>query len=53
MYTTHGLMTGADMAEIRADYDLDLCGCCESGAAPRLDELGDCTECGDAHEAHA
>jgi len=31
IYTTHGLMTPADMAEYRADYDLDLCPDCEAG----------------------
>lgn len=30
-YTTQGFMTAADIAEVRADMDLDLCGCCEAG----------------------
>ena len=54
MYTTHGLMTAADMAEIRADYDLDLCPCCESGDGAYEDEETDgCAECGHEAESHA
>lgn len=30
-YTTQGYMTAQDVAEVRADMDLDLCGCCEGG----------------------
>lgn len=31
-YTTQGFMTQEDLAEVRADLDLDLCGCCEDDA---------------------
>lgn len=30
-YTTQGAMTADDIAEIRRDMDLDICGCCEAG----------------------
>jgi hypothetical protein len=55
-YTTHGLMTAADLAEVRADYDLDLCSCCEGGGF-NPGEPGDfedgCATCGHGSDRHA
>lgn len=53
-YTTQGLMTADDIAEVRRDMDLDLCGCCESGPAEDVDEeTGECLECQCPEEDHA
>lgn len=45
-YTTQGYMTAADIAEVRADMDLDLCGCCEAGGFDEdPDDEENCREC--------
>jgi hypothetical protein len=55
-YTTHGYMTAADLAEVRADYDLDLCSCCEAGAFEPLDGTPNspwCENCDHSPGSHA
>lgn len=55
-YTSHGLMTAEDMAEVRADYDLDLCTCCENGDFDQGGPDGDswwCRNCEDDLTNHA
>ncbi|HEY9250892.1 MAG TPA: hypothetical protein VIO38_17245 [Rariglobus sp.] len=44
-YTTHGYMTAADLAEVRADYDLDLCPCCEADGCVLADDDDVCANC--------
>lgn len=52
-YTTQGLMTAADVAEIRRDMDLDLCGCCEAGTALDADpEEFECDDCSHEYDEH-
>lgn len=55
MNATQGYMTAADLDEIRRDYDLDLCPCCETPAGGTFDADdpgGDCADCGHGYEAH-
>ena len=53
-YTTQGYMTAADVAEVRADMDLDLCGCCESeGVVTDLEDGERCPTCDHYAEQHA
>ena len=52
-YTTQGLMTAEDVAEIRRDMDLDLCPCCESGGFDGdPDDEENCRECDHGEDAH-